>query len=277
MKSKTTARIHLLAAKDAPYVVILRRKPSKTYHIIRWNTERDKFEHGSWFQGHLYVMRSDVSFDGKWMVYFARGAKGNTWNGCCVLPHLKTYLECETADSWFGGGYWKDKRTLVTNGWEVEATTKINPIKGSSPFKLEAGEHRGTEDFGVLMPRLERDGWQRNGDNWGTDRRLRGPKYMVARDGDDGWFLQHNNKGPVLDAFYRGYLEHGYTFEFRLREYPDLLDQEVEWATFTANGDLVFSRLGWVYRYERKALGKGKPSFAADLNSLTREEVQKVK
>ena len=265
MNHKTTARIHLLPAKEAPYVVILRRKPSKTYHVIRWNTQRDKFEHGSWFDGHLYVMRSDVSFDGKWMVYLARGASGQTWNGCCQLPFLKTHLEADAPGTYFGGGFWKDQNTLLTNFWP--------DTRGTIPFRVDPMPNYGTEDLGVVIPRMERDGWVRNGDNRGTDRKISGPKYMVAKDGDDGWNWQFQKRGPTLKAFYRGYLEHGYTFEFRLREYPDLLDREVEWATFDAIGNLVFTRAGWVYRYSRSDLSKGKPGFAADLNPLTREAV----
>ena|SRR5437762_157245 len=165
MPTKTTARIHLLPAKEAPYVVIVRRKPSKTFHIIRWNTEKDEFEHGSWFRGKLYPMRSDVSFDGQWMVYLAMGDGGNTWNGCCRLPFLKTYLEGENFGTWNGGGYWKDNKTLTTNRWTDQ--------RGSVPFKVEVMSAGQGEDFTVLPLRMERDGWKRNGNNWGTDRKIK--------------------------------------------------------------------------------------------------------
>jgi len=60
-------------------------------------------------------------------------------------------------------------------------------------------------------------------------------------------------------------------FDFRLREFPALLDNEVEWATFASNSYLIFTRRGCVYRYSRKDLRRGKLGFAADLNGLTRE------
>ena len=99
------ARIHLLPAKEAPYVVVVRRKPSHTFHVIRINTRSGGIEHGSWFRGKLYAMRSDVSFDGQWMVYLAKGAKGKDWNGVCQVPFLKTVLEGENLGTWYGGGY----------------------------------------------------------------------------------------------------------------------------------------------------------------------------
>lgn len=240
MPMKTTARIHLLPAKGAPYVVMIRRKPSKTYHIVRWNVETDRFEHGSWFTGHIYVHSSDVSFDGKWMVYLARGARGTTWNGICLLPQLKTYLESDAPDTWGGGGYWKDKRTLVTDNW---ASTK-----GTVPFKIENDARLGE----VHVQRMKRDGWIHNME-------------------DKSWTWQFQRRGPTLKAKYH---KHTADFEFRVLEYPELLEQSVESATFAANGDLVFAQDGWVFRYSRQDMRRGKPGFAADLNELTREQIR---
>jgi len=64
-----SARIHLLPAKAAPYVLVIRRKPSKCFHIIRWNTQADTLEHDSWFHGKLYPKRCDISFDGQRLVH----------------------------------------------------------------------------------------------------------------------------------------------------------------------------------------------------------------
>jgi hypothetical protein len=240
MAMKTTARIQLLPAKAAPYVVIIRRKPSKTYHIIRWNVETDRFEHGSWFTGHIYVHSSDVSFDGKWMVYLARGVRGTTWNGVCLLPYLKTYLETETPDSWGGGGYWKDKRTLVTNEWAA--------TKGTVPFKIE--NHANPR--GVFKQRMLRDGW-------------------IQNEAENCWTRQFHRRGPTLEARYK---KDAADLEFRLLEYPELLNQSVESATFASNGALIFAQDGWVYRYTSNDLRRGKPAFAADLNGLTREQTR---
>jgi len=266
MLKKTTARLHLLPAKEAPYVVIVRRKPSKTFHIVRWNTKTDTFEHGSWFNGKLYPMRCDVSFDGHWMVYLAMGDDGNVWNGCCQVPYLKTYLEGDNIGTWNGGGYWKERKTLATNNWTSS--------RGSVPFKTEAMSVSHGEDFGVLFPRMERDGWKRNGDNWGTGRKLDTKRYKIAVDGDDGWTFRFSGGRPALKAFYRGYLEHGQTFEFELTEYPGILDSEVEWAALDCRENLVFARSGWVFRYSKDDLEKGQPGFAADLNGLTREAAE---
>ena len=180
-----------------------------------------------------------------------------------MLPYLKTYLEGGNFGTWNGGGYWANSNMLLTNRWTT--------VKGSIPFKVREMNIEQGEDATVLYRKLRRDGWQRNGDNWGTDRRLPGKSYRVARDGDDGWHKKLTPRGPTLDMFFRGYLDHGYSYGFRLREYPDLLDEEVEWATIDFGGNLIVARNGWVCRFSAKDIRRGKPSFSSDLNGLTRE------
>lgn len=50
----TSLRIHLLAAREAPVVVILQRKRNKLFHVITLDTETDAINEGSWFRGMLY-------------------------------------------------------------------------------------------------------------------------------------------------------------------------------------------------------------------------------
>ncbi len=68
-----TIRLHLLLAHAAPRILIVRRGPTRVYHLVLWDTERDTFEHGSWFRGSFYVRRCDLSFDGQRLLHFAMG------------------------------------------------------------------------------------------------------------------------------------------------------------------------------------------------------------
>lgn len=266
-KLPETARIHLLTAKSAPVVIIIRRKPSKIWHIIKWNTRKATLEHGSWFEGKLYPMRCDVSSNGQWMVYLAMGRSGKTWNGVCHLPWLKTIAEAENTGTWYGGGFWDKSGLLLTNGWQPEGER--------IPFRIgQLKPEYGGEDFSVLFPRMQRDGWQRASNSWGKETRLKGIKsYQVKCEGDDGWFFRPTSKHPTLRMKYLGYLEKGYTFRFSLDEYPDLLDGQVDWANWDYGGNLVFARLGAIYKYEICDLDSGRPTFSKDLEHLQKNDI----
>jgi hypothetical protein len=70
-RSTPSCRLFVLKAAIAPTAVILRRGPSRWYHLIRWDLRRDAFEHGAWFHGRIYEDRCDVSPDGNLFVYAA--------------------------------------------------------------------------------------------------------------------------------------------------------------------------------------------------------------
>jgi len=41
--------LHALFARRAPRALILLRGPAGWYHLVAWNTARDTFEPGAWF------------------------------------------------------------------------------------------------------------------------------------------------------------------------------------------------------------------------------------
>lgn len=260
------SRLHLLIAKQAPTVVILQRKRAKLFHVAVVSGRRRQIEHGSWFRGKLYPLRCDVSFDGRYMVYLAMGSQANTWNGVCQLPWLTTLTEADNMGAWFGGGYFADKKLLRTNAWGQPDF--YPPKHARAPFTLEPYRSRyGGEDLGVVYERLARDGFQRLGESWGTERNLGTRKLQVARDGDDGWGRRFRRGGPTLKIRYAGYLEHGYTFAFWLDEHPGLLDG-ASWANWDVNGDLWVARPGVVEAYAPTDLARGVPSFSLDTDQF---------
>ena len=70
-KTRTTARLFVIPARDVAKAVIIRRGPSAWHHLIAWDTKRDVFEHGAWFRGRIYPERCDLSPDGELFLYFA--------------------------------------------------------------------------------------------------------------------------------------------------------------------------------------------------------------
>jgi hypothetical protein len=264
------SRIHLLAAKEAPTLVILQRKRAKLFHVVTVDAETHRIEEGSWFRGVLYVMRCDVSFDGKFMVYLAMGRPGpKTWSGLCRLPWLKTLAEAEGIGANWGGGYFADRDVLATNVWREEETSVSREI----PFTLSDLSARSdnalspftSEDPGIFYLRMERDGFRRLGDNWGEERKLDTWKYQVACIGDDGWGNRPSPRHPELQVRYLGYLDHGPKFAFSLDRFPGLID-EANWVTWDSRGNLWVARPGIVEQYTLEDLSRGTPSFSLDVD-----------
>ena len=279
LESKTNvdppARIHLLVAKEAPCVIVIRRKPSKVAHILKLNTLTDEMEHGSWFSGRIYESRSDVSFDGQYMIYLAMGAVGDTWNGICRPPFLRTEIDWPNIGTWHGGGLFRSPTQLELNVGRGgrDAEKAINESEADFPFSFGLLDNPGYgEDEGVLYARLERDGYKRVGP-FGQERVVKKNGYSVYCDDDPGWVIRPTSAHPELRVRYRGYFsDRGRVFEWDLPEHPDLLDKHVSWATYDSLGQLVVARLGVVYRYSLSALLAHKPSAVFDLESLQRPE-----
>ena len=70
-------RLFVVRARKAPFAVVLRRGPSKWYHIIKWDTDKDTFEHGAWFRGRIYEEECALSPDGSLFANFAAQHKSH--------------------------------------------------------------------------------------------------------------------------------------------------------------------------------------------------------
>jgi hypothetical protein len=268
-KPRSHARLHLLRAHAAPIALVIRRKPSKHLHLILWNTETDELESGSWFHGRIYAERCDLSWDGQWMVYLAMGSDGETWNGICRPPWLRTVADVPNLGTWAGGGCFSGDRKLLSNDARCH-TRSLCEFSNAKLFPFSIHHvASGGEVFPILEHRLQRDGWKREG-AFGECVRfsLKRKSYTVLCVEDPGWSWRPTPRHPVLRMYYRGYLIRGYTFEFQL-EGSELLDPDVDWATWDAQGDLLVARLGSIERYSLDDLKRGTPGFTHSFETLT--------
>ena len=256
------SRIHLLAAKKAPTIVILQRKRAKLFHVITVDTQTLRVRQGSWFRGRLYVMRCDVSFDGQFMVYLATGKPYKSWSGLCRLPWLTTLVHVEGVGANWGGGYFRSPRVLATNYWDLKTVS----VTAEIPFKLAPGPVTGftSGDLGILYRRFARDGFRRLGDRWGKEEEFADP-YRVICTGDDGWGNKPSRHHPQLEVRYLGYIHSAHQFAFSLAEHPDVL-AGASWATWDSDGDLWVARPGAVERFALRDLQRGAPSFVLDVD-----------
>jgi hypothetical protein len=259
---KIRSRIHLIAAKTAPVLLVLQRKRAKLFHVITVGTDEHWINEGSWFRGVIYPIDSDVSFDGKFMVYRARGANNETWSGICRLPWLKTLLHVETPIT--GGGYFSAPHELKTHGWD----RREKVVSSDVPFTItrDTKRHFGYE-LAVIYGRFERDGFVRLGDNWGEELTVREPRYQVTCVGDDGWGFRPARGYPELRVRYLGFFDSAFKFEFTLDEHPDLL-KDASWATWDSRKSLWVARPGMVEQYTRDDLRRGAPSFTLDVDQF---------
>src|SRR5215470_7646047 len=69
------ARLHVLLARDARLGVVIRRGPSRSVCTLLWDRKTDKFQLGQWMRGRIYERRSDLSPDGKHLIYFAMNGR----------------------------------------------------------------------------------------------------------------------------------------------------------------------------------------------------------
>ncbi|UBV42220.1 hypothetical protein LAJ19_11385 [Deinococcus taeanensis] len=158
-----------MMASTASTAVIFRRGPSRWTRLYLWNTRTDAITPGSWFAGRLYEWTSDLSPDGRHLVYLARNeskrrldaaaeAFGDqtmwSWTALCKPPWVKALALWSAGPD--GGGIFTDNHTLVLNhpASLLAQQTRIKPA-GFTVRGLE-----GTEQIHVLCTSLERTGWQ---------------------------------------------------------------------------------------------------------------------
>jgi hypothetical protein len=265
-----TIRLHLLLARAAPRILIIRRGPTRIYHLVLWDTERDTFEHGSWFRGALYFLRCDLSFDGQRLVYFAMGPTRDyySWVAISRPPWLRADIFWPKGDTWHGGGVWLGPQRLWLNLPDGAQPRPGDPSPQQLGIRAEQSLAEYGEDEGPFYRRLERDGWRRLGD-WPMRQAGKTALGWLYHD-DSGWLLQPSPTHPALRMFFRGYyFNRGRVYTYTLDGYPNLLDERVDWAGYDQAGRLVVARGAAIERYTVADLARGEPSFRADFSDLT--------
>ncbi|HEY1495920.1 MAG TPA: hypothetical protein VGF49_15310, partial [Candidatus Solibacter sp.] len=70
-RTRRAPRLSVPLASEAPVGVVLRRGPTKLVQLVIWDRRNDKFKSSSRFRGRIFAERSDLSPDGRHMIYFA--------------------------------------------------------------------------------------------------------------------------------------------------------------------------------------------------------------
>src|SRR6185503_18327513 len=110
------ARLHVLLARDKPLGVVMRRGPSRKFCTLLWDLRTDEFDMGQWVNARLYPLRSDLSPDGRYLIYFALNGRWQSetrgsYTAVSRAPYLKALTLYPKGDAWGGGGLWTGPKT----------------------------------------------------------------------------------------------------------------------------------------------------------------------
>jgi hypothetical protein len=163
-KKKATASLHVLLAPEAPVGIVLRSGPAESVCAFLWDRGKDTFTAGQVLKGRLHGRRSDLSPDGKYLLYFAASKSpvagtGGSWTAVSRAPWLKPLVLLGKGDAWHGGGLFTGKHSYWVNEGFGHRAIRNSPevVRDMAyvPF-----EYYGGEDPGIYYLRLQRDGWE---------------------------------------------------------------------------------------------------------------------
>jgi len=96
-------RLHVLPAADV--AVVIRRGPSRWWHILRWRLDPPAVESGAWLGGRLYPRRCSVSADGTLLGYYAMAGKPPPWDSYLAVSKVP-WLHALAAWRWGSTWHW---------------------------------------------------------------------------------------------------------------------------------------------------------------------------
>lgn len=189
--SRFPARLHVLLALQARVGVVIRRGPAERVATILWDRSNDTFTLGQWLKGRIFDWRSDLSFDGKYMIYFAFNGKygfesAPSWTAISKAPYLKAIAFFPGGDTYGGGGLWTNENSYWWNNVSIHKVARdTNLVKRDNTFKPPL--RFGTGDKDVYYYRLYRDGWE-----WIS---LESSGDVFEKNVGHGWVLRKTVKG----------------------------------------------------------------------------------
>lgn len=157
------ARLHVLLARSADVGVVFRRGPTKQVLTLRWDLERDKFTTGQWFKGRLFELQSDLSPDGKHLLYYAskqwiRDGSPDIWTGVSRAPYLKALVLYENLANYGGGGLWTSNETYWYDDLVGYRLLRDDP-RILRDLNWKPDRHYSSGGPNTYYPRLMRDQW----------------------------------------------------------------------------------------------------------------------
>ena len=272
MSDPKNVRLYGILARESPRAVLFRRGPSKQVLLATWDTSTDRIEEGQWLKGRIYERRCDFSPDGQFLIYFAGNQKPpyGTWTAISRPPYLTALAFWPKGDAWGGGGLFIKRNHIQLNHW----SNQFALAQGFSlPKRLKVDQFGNGwgEDDPIWEARLTRDGWIRIDEGHLRRRGVDAPVFHVFNP-PRVWERPNPKWGGVtLRMKILGIHERNGPW-YRIDH--DVIDtdrdavhdfERTDWADWSHDGHLVFTKHGAIYRAKCGRYGLGEPALVRDL------------
>ncbi len=266
MTPSVPARVFVIRARDGKSAVVFRRGPSKLVQMLRWDLRADTVMPGQWIKKSVYPRRSDLSLDGKHLIYFAAthmGSDDGNWTAISRPPYWTALHFYGQSHAWNGGGVFNDNRHYWPDrgfGSSVERKVATGLVRLQSPPDwITAGPG---EDTVIYLPRLLRDGWELEGkekshkglfrvkDTWVFSKPIRKEWTLQKR-----FVYSHKSKGPYGEIGWETHVLNGPQRSIALDD---------EWAEVDARS-VIYAAKGKLFRMRVHSKGPDEPSCIVDL------------
>lgn len=242
-------RLWIVRATQARVAAVFRRGPANVVQVSKWSLDTDVVEYGQWLKGRIYERRCDVSPSGEYLVYFAANHRPphGSWTALSRLPWLTALgFWPKGGDTWGGGGVFLSDDALALNHQIVDVSKLARTSRRDltiEPFRARSGER---EDDPIGNAVLAKGGWRSIANaEVGSGLEKESPDrlhllWMIPR----GWF----DKRPWFCIAEIQSGEPGRTV---------ISSNDLDWADWHDNGDLLFATEGRLMRLRRRDLSQG--------------------
>lgn len=126
--------------------------------MLSWDLETDVVTPGQWLSGSFHLERSDLSPDGKLLVYLAASYKPeveeNAWTAISRPPYFTALALWFKSSTYYGGGLFEDSKSILLNDIDEHRYSDRFPKP-----KLKVGSFVASSDHTEEL-RMVRDGWR---------------------------------------------------------------------------------------------------------------------
>jgi hypothetical protein len=260
------ARVWVLLARAAPVGVVFRRGPAKQVQLIKWNLDNDTFKCGQWLKAKVDLSLSDLSPNGKLLVYFAMRycSRIPSWTAISKPPYFTALAFLPVAKINGGGGQFLSNGTIQLNH-SSNAKVAIGRRLGSLTVVGDITFSKRPQSLDML----ERDGWIR--------KRL--GKFQPTFKRSACWTRQpvelcrkpHPTEEVTLEMesqhLCAGVGRCGNRYRVVDHGNEPLFEALADWGDWDAEGDFLFSRNGKLFRSKLTSKGLREPKELADFNA----------